>query len=81
MIQILVQVDAHKAELSALRGDLEKLQMREKQTGAERAGLHERDSQLQMKLSSAQAKLDLLETECKELRQEVRFRTQAKDAM
>ena len=71
-----MQVDAHKAELSVLKEDLETLQVREKQSGTERAGLHERESQLQMKLSSAQAKLDILETECNELRQEVCFTSQ-----
>lgn len=71
LIQFMLQVEAQKAELSVVREDLEKLQVREKHTGAERTGLQERESQLQMQLSTAQAKLDLLETECKELHQEV----------
>jgi hypothetical protein len=54
-----------------LREDLEKLQVREKHTGVERAGLQEREVQLQIQLSSVQAKLELLEAECKELRQAV----------
>lgn len=64
-------MEAQNAELSVLREDLERAKVREKQLGAERAELKESESQVLMKLSAAQAKLVLLETECRELRQEV----------
>ena len=58
-------------ELKGCQEEVEKLRMREKQTGTDMAELQERESQLQRKLTSAQAKLDLLETERKELCEEV----------
>lgn len=67
----VLQVEAQQEELLGLREDVGKLQVREKHLTEERTSLQERESQLQIQLTASQTKLELLETECKDLRQEV----------
>jgi predicted nucleic acid-binding Zn-ribbon protein len=62
-----------KTEVDAFKEDLGTARMRIHHLDEEKAELRYKETQLQAKLSSAQAKMDLLETECNELRQEVRL--------